>query len=68
MAGNAKEGMFAVNNDPMGQIDILTSIDCQKVSSTAAVSGTLYWSYPRLLFGIVACAFFTDNTLLKITV
>ena len=36
--------------------------DCKKkaskVSSTATVSGTVYWSYPMLPFGIVACTFF----------
>ena len=31
------------------------------ISSTATVSGTVYWSYPILPFGIVACTFFSDN-------
>ena len=29
-----------------------------KVDLTATTSGALYWSYPVLLFGIVACKFF----------
>ena len=32
-----------------------------KLSSTATVSGTVYWSYPILPFGIVVCTFFSDN-------
>ena len=32
-----------------------------KVDSTATVSGTAYWSYPILPFGIVACTLFSDN-------
>ena len=32
-----------------------------KVTSTATVSRTVYWSYPILPFGIVACTFFFDN-------
>ena len=32
-----------------------------KLSSTATVSGTVYWSYPILPFGIVAYTFFSDN-------
>ena len=32
-----------------------------KVGLTATVSGTVYWSYPILPFGIVACSFFSDN-------
>ena len=29
-----------------------------KVDSTATLSETVYWSYPILRFGIVACTFF----------
>ena len=35
--------------------------------STATVSGTVYWSYPTLPFGIVACTFF-PTTFLEIAV
>ena len=38
-----------------------------KVGSTATVSGTVYWSYPTLPFGIVACTFF-PTTFLEIAV
>ena len=38
-----------------------------KVGSTATVSGTGYWSYPILSFGIVACTFF-PTTFLEIAV
>ena len=38
-----------------------------KVGLTATVSGTVYWSYPILPFGIAACTFF-PTTFLKIAV
>ena len=38
-----------------------------KVGSTATVSGTVYWSYPILPFGIIACTFF-PTIYLKIAV
>ena len=46
-----------------GQEKAWTNVcECQrkvsKVSSTATVSGTLYWSYPILPFEIVTCTFF----------
>ena len=36
-------------------------------SSTATASGAVYWTYPILPFGIVACTFF-PTTFLKIAV
>ena len=41
--------------------------ESNKVGSTATVSGTVYWSYPILPFGIVACTVFT-TTFLEIAV
>ena len=38
-----------------------------KVGSTATLSGTVYWSYPLLPFGIVACTFLL-TTFLEIAV
>ena len=38
-----------------------------KVGSTATVSGTVYWSYPTLPFGIFPCTFF-PTTFLEIAV
>ena len=38
-----------------------------KLDSTATVSGTVYWPYPILPFGIVACTFF-PTTFLEIAV
>ena len=39
-----------------------------KVGSTATVSGTVYWSYPILPFGIVACTFSPTIRFLEIAV
>ena len=39
----------------------------QNLGSTATVSGTVYWSYPILPFGIVACTLFS-TTFLEIAV
>ena len=33
----------------------------QTLIRQATVSGTVYWSYPIIPFGIVACTFFSDN-------
>ena len=41
--------------------------ESNKVGSTATVSGTVYWSYPKTPFGIVACTVFL-TTFLEITV
>ena len=39
-----------------------------KERNNATVSGTGYWSYPILPFGIVACAYFFPTTFLEIAV
>ena len=40
---------------------VLAERKATKVGSTATVSGTVYWSYPILPFGIVAYTFFSDH-------
>ena len=46
---------------------VLDERKATKVGSTATVSGTVYWTYPILPFGIVACTFF-PTTFLEIAV
>ena len=41
--------------------------ESKKMGSIATVSGTVYWSYPILPFGIVACTFFL-TTFLEVAV
>ena len=40
---------------------VLDDRKATKLGSTATVSGTVYWSYPILPFGIVAYTFFSDH-------